>query len=164
MRPALMSVSGNPRSGRDERGVVAVEFALTVVVFLTLVFGMIQYALYFFSAQSAADAAREGARRASVGETCSNLLTRTGDSVQLRETSPALTVTRRYYAPTVTNYTAAAAGTAATGKTVVVVVSYKVVNLNFPFIPFVNGGAVTETAVARVENYNSLVPANWAAC
>ncbi len=135
-----------------------------MVVFLTLVFGMIQYGMYFFSTQSAADAAREGARRAAVGEPCSTLQTRTAGSVQLRETSPALTVTRRYYDPTVTTYTAAAAGTAATGKTVVVVVSYRVVNLKFPFIPFIANGAVTETAVARVENYNALTATNWAAC
>ena len=156
-------MSLHTRARRDQQGAVAVEFALTVVVFLTLVFGMIQYAIFFFSAQSAADAAREGARRASVGETCSTLLTRSGTAIRFRQTSPALTVTRKYYDPTVTNFATATPGTAATGKTVVVVVSYKTIDLKFPFIPF-NGGNVTETAIARVENYNSLDPTKWASC
>lgn len=140
------------------------EFALTVVLFLTLVFGMIQYAMYFWSTQSAANSAREGARRASVGETCATLLARTQSSVKLRQTSPALTVTRKYYDPTVTDFTSATPVTAATGKTVVITVTYKTTDLKFPFIPLVNGGTVKETAIARVENYSTLVPTNWAAC
>jgi Flp pilus assembly protein TadG len=156
-------MSLHTRARRDQQGAVAVEFALTVVVFLTLVFGMIQYAIFFFSAQSAADAAREGARRASVGETCATLLSRTDSTVRLRQTSPAIAVTRKYYDSTATNYATATPGTAATGKTVVVVVTYKTIDLKFPFVPF-NGGAVTETAVARVENYNSLDPTKWASC
>lgn len=154
------------RAGRRTResGAVAVEFALTVVVFLSLVFGMIQYAMYFWSTQSAADAAREGARRASVGETCTTLTARTKTAVKLRQSTPVLSVTRKYYDPTVTNFTTGTPGSAGAGKTVVIVVTYHSTDLNFPFIPFINGGAVKETAIARVENYNALVPANWAAC
>jgi Flp pilus assembly protein TadG len=157
-------MSLHTRARRDQQGAVAVEFAFTVVLFLTLVFGMIQYAMYFWSTQSAADSAREGARRAAVGETCASLLARTQTSVKLAQPSPALTVTRTYYDPTVTNFATATPVTAATGKTVVVVVSYNSVNLKFPFVPFLNNGQVKETAIARVENYNSNLPDNWAAC
>ncbi len=151
------------RSNRlDERGAAAIEFALTAVLFITLVFGIIQYSLYFWSTQSAANAAREAARRGAVGETCAALQARTDTSVKLAHS--AITVSRRYYDAAVTNFETATAGTAATGKNVRVSVVYNSVDLNFPFVPFIGGGAVTEVAVARVENYNALVPTSWAAC
>lgn len=51
---------------RDE-GAAAVEFALVLILFLTLVFGIIQYGYYFFQMQATTSAAREGARIAAVG-------------------------------------------------------------------------------------------------
>lgn len=60
-------VMDSARHQERERGASAVEFAILSVVFLTLVFGMIQYSLYFWSTQSAANAARDAARRGAVG-------------------------------------------------------------------------------------------------
>jgi Flp pilus assembly protein TadG len=54
---------------RDERGVAAVEFALVAALLFVLVFGLIEYGLYFFKAQTLRAAAREGARVAAVGGT-----------------------------------------------------------------------------------------------
>ena len=56
------------RATRGERGAAAVEFALIVPILLLLVLGMIQYGLYFWSAQGGSSAAREAARRAAVGD------------------------------------------------------------------------------------------------
>ena len=51
-----------------ERGAVAVEFALDPPPLLTLVLGSMQYGWYFYTAQSTSSAARETARRLSVGD------------------------------------------------------------------------------------------------
>jgi Flp pilus assembly protein TadG len=55
------------RRKRDEGGAAAVEFALILPIFLTLVFGMIQFGFYFWTAESANSSARETARRIVVG-------------------------------------------------------------------------------------------------
>ncbi len=47
---------------KQSRGVVAIEFALLLPVFLLLVLGMIDYGWYFFCDLSVSNAAREGAR------------------------------------------------------------------------------------------------------
>lgn len=51
---------------RDERGAVAVEFGLLAVLLFTLLFGIIQFGLWFWSWQTGAHAAREAARVAAV--------------------------------------------------------------------------------------------------
>ncbi len=136
------------------------EFALLVVVFLTLLFGMIQYSLYFWSTQSAANAARDAARRGAVGQTCSELASQSSSNTKLVDS--AWSITRRYYAPSDTTYATPVA--AATGNNVRIVITYRSVDLNFPFVPFINGGQVRETAVARVENFNTLEPTKWSSC
>ena len=155
---------GRPATCRSdrfgERGAAAIEFALTAVIFLTLIFGIIQYSMYFWSTQSAASAAREAARRGAVGETCAALQARTNASVKLAQ--GLTTVTRDYYSALDTEF--ATAVPAATGRNVRVSIVYNSVDFQFPWVPFVGGGAVTEVAVARVENYNALVPTSWAAC
>lgn len=52
--------------GRDERGAVAVEFGILAVLLFTLLFGIIQFGLWFWSWQTGAHAAREAARVAAV--------------------------------------------------------------------------------------------------
>jgi Flp pilus assembly protein TadG len=145
---------------REERGAAAVEFAIISVVFLTLVFGMIQYSLFFWSTQSAANAAREGARRGSVGQTCADLTANTLSYIKLRDNTP--TITRRYYAATDTTFSTPI--TATNGANVRIVIIYNSTDLHFPFVPFFNNGAVRDTAVSRVENYSSTTPANWSNC
>lgn len=57
---------------RDE-GAAAVEFALVLPVLVALLLGIIQFGWYFFVANSASAAAREGARRVVVGDCWNNL-------------------------------------------------------------------------------------------
>jgi Flp pilus assembly protein TadG len=142
---------------RDQRGAAAVEFAIISVLFITLIFAMIQYSLYFWSTQSSANAAREGARRGAVGETCTTLQSRTSSSVKLEQGS--ITVTRTYENPTT-----GASAPPSTGANVRVTITYNSLDLGFPFVPFLNNGAVEETAVARVENYSAAVAGNWSTC
>ena len=149
---------------RPEQGAVAVEFALIVPIFCLLLFGIIQYSLYFWSTQSAADAAREGARRGAVGQTCTDLTTLTRSLVKLAQVAP--TVTRKYYAATDTTFaTPITLSTAnATDANVRITLSYPSSNLNLPFIPFPHGGTVSEVSVARVESFSTTSPTKWVQC
>jgi Flp pilus assembly protein TadG len=56
----------NPAAA-DERGVVAVEFALVLPLLVTLVFGIVQFGLALNTKLTLTHAAREGARAAVVG-------------------------------------------------------------------------------------------------
>ena len=51
---------------REESGATAVEFALIMMPLLYLVFGVIQYSLYFYSMQSGTSAVGDAVRRLSV--------------------------------------------------------------------------------------------------
>ena len=148
------------RRKTDERGSSVVEFALVLPLFCMLLFGIVQYGLYFWSAQSAANAARDGARRGAVGQTCAELTGTTTSLVKFAQATPV--VTRRYYAETDTAF--ASPTSAATGRNVRVVITYNSTNFNFPFVPAPNGGAVEEVAVARVENYNAGASSKWSNC
>jgi Flp pilus assembly protein TadG len=57
-----------PRSADRDRGAVLVEFAIVVVLFSLVLFGIISYAILFGYRQSMIQAATEGARAASVVE------------------------------------------------------------------------------------------------
>ena len=51
---------------RESRGAAAVEFALLVPIFLVIVFGVVDFGLMLYSKTVITNAAREGARRASL--------------------------------------------------------------------------------------------------
>lgn len=55
-------------TGNHEQGAAAVEFALIVVLFVTLLAGVIQFGYTFFEYIQVAHAAREGVRWAALGE------------------------------------------------------------------------------------------------
>ncbi len=57
-------VCGKSRPGALRRGAAAVEFAVVLPVFITLVFGMIEYGRMVMVQQVITNAAREGCRRA----------------------------------------------------------------------------------------------------
>ena len=147
----------NAIRSRTERGAAAVEFALVATMFFTLLFGMIQYSLYFWSTQSAANAARDAARRGAVGQTCSELQNSVNSNVKLSSGNP--TVSRKYYAASTTNFVPANEITAppalSNTANVRIVITYNSLSINFPFIPLPHGGAVTESSVAKVENFSS---------
>ncbi len=163
MQRSRHSVLGSVRRRRgtdSEAGGSAVEFALLVVVFLTLLFGMIQYSLYFWSTQSAANAARDAARRAAVGQSCTQLTAQSQANTKMVESG--YQVTRRYYKPEDTSFTTPV--TAYTGANARIVITYQAVDLNFPFVPMIQDAKVREVAVARVENYSSTGNTNWSNC
>ena len=78
----------DPRSTRGRRqddGAAAVEFALVALVLFALIFGIIAFGIALFNQQGAVQAAREAARKASVGianaTDCQDALTAGRDAV-----------------------------------------------------------------------------------
>lgn len=148
------SARRRPTSRRGESGSVSVEFALVLIPFLVLVFGMLQYSTWFFSAQSGAAAAREAARRSAVGDlSCTELATRARQNAELE--SGTVTVTRSYSRAN----SPIADAAIQVGDDVNVVVAYTTLDFHFPFIPMPGEGGVrakvSETATARVETKTS---------
>jgi len=135
------------RRKRDaENGAVAVEFALVMLPVIVLLFGMIQYAFYFFAMQGGSDIARSAARLSSVGRpaTCADF--RAALSAQIDDltgTGTTATVERTYNRQVPDEVTV--------GDTVAVVVRFTSPDMNFPFIPFINDGVVTARAESRVD-------------
>jgi Flp pilus assembly protein TadG len=132
---------------RTEKGAAALEFALVIPFLLILVFGLIQWGLYFWSYQGGADAARQAARTSATGQwaDCTAFQKNTRDAIgNLAANTPTVT---RTFKPGPTNATTAVQA----GDFVTVTVSYRAIDLHFPFVPFVHDGEVTQSAEARVE-------------
>lgn len=128
-----------PEPSREE-GAAAVEFALVLVLFLTLVFGIIQYAFYFFQMQATTSAAREGARIAAVGVSDCTAFT---DQVQAKVTSvPPTSVGVTLGYPD--------AGGATYPNKAVVTVTVPATIFGFPFVPIPSGNIV-QVAKTQVE-------------
>ena len=136
-------------SQRDARGAAAVEFALVLIPLLTLIFGMIQYGLYFWSLESGSHAAREAARQAAVGALdCTQLRAAVLDNARGAKAS-SVVASRAYY----TNATLATpAPSPSPGNAVKVTVKFDSIDMGLPFVPFIEDGRVHEVAVARVES------------
>lgn len=134
---------------RDPRGAAAVEFAIVATLLLTLVFGMIQYGLYFWSLESGAHAAREAARQAAVGALdCDDFRAAVLDNAQ-GEVASTVTAERTYFTDATLLVPQSVPGP---GSVVKVTVAFHSIDLGLPFVPFVDDGAVHEEAVARVES------------
>ena len=156
------------RSRRSEQGATAVEFALVLIPLLVIIFGIVQYGLYFWAMQGGSDIARSAARLSAVGNPaqCNTVGTVKGfvpsvrDQIDNLAGSPGSAVIKRSYET--------ASGTALNpptdqinvGDQVKVEVRFKSVNLHFPFLPFIDDGWVTSHAEARVD----FVPTQPQAC
>jgi Flp pilus assembly protein TadG len=120
-----------------------------MIPLLVIVFGVIQYSLYFWAAQGGSTATREAARRAAVGDltTCSAFTNYVQNRIGSFGNESTLDVVRSY---------AKGPGNSGAGvevgDVVTVRVSFDSVDFNFPFVPFINGGRVSESADSRVEN------------
>lgn len=149
-RPSLRTARA-----RTEHGASAVEFALVSVPVIVLLFGLIQYGLYFWAMQGGSDIARSAARLASVGDpaTCDAFRDDVRAKVDgLTGSGSTAEITRTYTQQTPAEVTI--------GDTVEVRVRFKSIDLHFPFIPFIDDGMVTATAESRVD----YVPAQPETC
>jgi Flp pilus assembly protein TadG len=134
-----------------ERGAAAVEFALVMTLLLGLVFGVIQYGMYFFAMQTGTSAANQAVRRLSVGD-CQDL------NAELKpflysKLRTAMEGNQDAIIPVVT-WTKADGTTVGqeTGGSVQLTMSFPAMDLHFPFIPVPNNGTVTRRVDARVED------------
>jgi Flp pilus assembly protein TadG len=138
---------------------VAVEFALIMPIFLLLVFGIIQYGIYFFSMQAGTSAAGEAVRRMSVGDCQTSgavqslVFSRLSGKATSASAASGVTITTSY---TKADGTTPMSAPGEIGGTVKVTVAYPTVNLKIPFIPVPDNGTVTRTATGRIEDIASM--------
>lgn len=148
-----MAVGISVGSGKDERGATAVEFALVLVPLVAVLFGIVQYGMYFYSAQSGSNAVNAAVRQLSVGNCQTSTALNTYLSNQVgRAATGTITTTVTYTNPDGTTPLAPAAANVGIGGKVTLTISYPTLNLHFPFIPFLSDSKVTRTAQARVED------------
>jgi Flp pilus assembly protein TadG len=136
-------MSLHTRARRDEQGAVAVEFALISMLLFLILFGIIQYGLYFWASQNGSSVAREALRRASVGA-CNDTELTTFVNSRISTASASRTFLDS------TGSAVAAPGVA--GGTVEVTVTFPTYNLHLPFVPVPDGPTATRTFQARLEN------------
>lgn len=132
---------------RDQRGAAAVEFALLVPPLLLVVFGMVQYGLYFWALQGGNDIARDAARLSAVGSPA--------DCASFRQSVEEAVESLTGYGETVVvsrTYDDAAPSGINVGDTVEVQIAFRSVDLRLPFVPFIDDGTVTSRVVTRVEH------------
>jgi Flp pilus assembly protein TadG len=139
---------------RHQRGSAAVEFALVMIPLLTLLLGSIQFAYWFYSAQSTSSAARETARRLSVGDCQTLAVAQNFANAQAKVQNLTLT----YGAPGATDTTVASPGTlpdVSQPLRVVVTANANIIRL----FPMPAGGIVTRVVNTRVEDRDAAVAA-----
>lgn len=114
-------------------------------ILLLLVFGIIQYGLYFWAMQGGSDIARQAARMSATGDpaACTDFRQSVRDDINsLTGTGSTATISRSYSTPP---------PGIAVGDTVTVTVSFDSFDLQLPFLPFVHDGLVSSTVESRVE-------------
>lgn len=143
---------------REDDGSSAVEFALVMTPLLVIVFGIMQYGFYFWAMQGGADAGRQAARLAAVGNptSCSAFKDAVKASLADLSTSPATTTVKRTYSKGPGN----TASGVEIGDNVTVEVRFQSADLQLPFVPFIDGGWVADTAKARVDYVPNLTVGN----
>jgi Flp pilus assembly protein TadG len=146
------------RRRRTERGAAAVEFALIMLPLLYLVFGVIQYGLYFYGMQAGTSAVGEATRRLTVGscQSTGELKQFLADRLGAASNDTATTLN-----PVVTYKTAASppvdtGAPGLVGGSVTLKLTFQTIDLNFPFIPVPNDGKVTREIFGRVEDTTSV--------
>jgi Flp pilus assembly protein TadG len=134
----------------DDRGAAAVEFALVLVPLLVIIFGLIQYGLYFYSAQTGSNTANAAVRQLSVGncQTASDFQSYVDNQLGAASTGSA-SIQKVW---TKADGTPGTGPTDALGGTVELTVSFPTINMHFPLVPFLSDSKVTRDVQARVED------------
>jgi Flp pilus assembly protein TadG len=126
---------------RDERGTVAIEFAFVLVLFLSILFGIVAFGFQFAARIALSYAVAEGGRSAVAGLTSAERQTRANDAVTrvLTSFSPLLD-------PTKATVTVSSQGQTSDGEVIQIAVTYNDNRFNiFPFLPALNANRAVET-------------------
>ena len=119
----------------DQGGAAAVEFALVMIPFFVLIFGLIEYGWYFYVGQNSSGAASTLARKLEVGDCWATPLT-----FAQAQSAQVTAVT--------TNPSATSAPAPGTSFTVTLTANAKLLS----FLPVPNDGIITRTVSAQVED------------
>ena len=127
---------------------------------LLVVFGSIQYGLYFWASQGGSDAARKAARLGAVGDypSCAAFRSSVRSAIAPLGDESGATITRTYESDGGSKRVAADGSDVLIGDYVSVKVKFDSYDFHFPLLPFVNHGQVSSDAKARVENLNDGKP------
>ena len=138
----------------DQSGAAVVEFALILIPFLTLIFGMIQYGLYFYSAQTGSHTVGTALRELSVGncQDAAALKAYVENELGTAAKDGTVTVTSTYKNIDGSTPAAPQAKNVTVGGQVKLTISFDSINMNFPILPFLDDAHVSRTARARVED------------
>lgn len=138
---------------RDQQGASAVEFALVLLPLLVIVFGLIQYGMYFYSSQTGSNTVNSAARQLSVGncDTAGELQTFVDGNLGAASDGAA-SIDRKYYDVDGDLLADQTPANAEIGGTVILKLTFPTANLNFPFVPFLDDPEVSREVVARVED------------
>jgi hypothetical protein len=127
---------------RDEQGVVAVEFAFVLVVFLSILFGIMMFGFQFAGRVALSYAAAEGGRSAMVGLTSAERQQRATAAVTRVLTSLSPLINPDEAVVSVTS-----GGTTEEGEIIDISIAYNDSRFNvFPFMPSLNTGRAVETS------------------
>jgi Flp pilus assembly protein TadG len=137
---------------RDARGAAAVEFAFVMLPMLYLIFGTIQYGLYFYARESGTQAVGDAVRRLSVGD-CQDstalkafVANRLGSATATQAASLNTTLVYKKADGT------AAVAPGVVGGSVQLTVTFSSINMHFPFIPLPSSGSIDSTVFGRMED------------
>jgi Flp pilus assembly protein TadG len=143
------------RRERDDDGASAVEFALILIPLLLVIFGLVQYGLYFYSAQSGSNTVNAAVRQLAVGncQSAAALQKYVDDQLGAASTDADASVTAEFFTPdTPPVSVGSTVTTAALGGTVRLKIEFHSINMHFPLVPFLSDAKVSRTAEARVED------------
>jgi Flp pilus assembly protein TadG len=125
------------RARRDDVGAAAVEFALIMIPFMVLIFGLIEYGWYFYVAQNTSGAASTVARKLEVGDCWASGAAKTFATKQSAEITTLTTNPSQTKSPS-----------PGTTFTVTVTANAKILS----FLPVPTGGTVTRSVTAQIED------------
>jgi Flp pilus assembly protein TadG len=126
---------------RDRRGTVAIEFAFVLVMFLSILFGIIAFGFQFAARVALSYAVAEGGRAAEVG-----LSSAERQSLANSAVSNVLTSFSPLIQPSKATIAVSSQGQTANGEAILVSVSYSDSRFNvFPFMPSLNAASAVQT-------------------
>lgn len=129
---------GHKRGRRDQGGAAAVEFALIMIPFFVLIFGLIEYGWYFYVGQNTSGAASTVARKLEVGDCWASGQALTYVQNQSGQATSVV----------VNPDGGGTSPDAGTSFTVTVTANAKLMD----FLPVPNGGTITRVVTAQVED------------
>lgn len=146
-RGSLRRSARTARLLRDERGSVAIEFAFVLVMFLSILFGIVAFGFQFAARIALSYAVAEGGRAAVAGLTSEERQDRASTAVMrvLTSFSPLLD-------PAKADINVSSEGQTAEGEVILVAITYNDSRFNiFPFLPALNANRAVQTTFLVVD-------------